>query len=81
MLKWVVELRQFDIEYKPRSYIKGQALADFILEFLLEREEDVAALVLVMKDHVQVNNEQTLYVWWKMKIDGAVNKEGVGVSI
>ncbi|XP_074352595.1 uncharacterized protein LOC141691735 [Apium graveolens] len=33
MLKWAVELGQFDLEYVPRTAIKGQALADFLLEF------------------------------------------------
>ena len=32
-LKWAIELGQFDIDYKPRTEIKGQALADFIAEF------------------------------------------------
>ena len=32
LLKWVVELSGFDIEYRPRSAIKGQVLADFIVE-------------------------------------------------
>ena len=40
MLKWTIELSQFDIEYKPRSVMKGQALADFILEFPLQFEGD-----------------------------------------
>lgn len=26
-------LEQFDLDYKPRTTIKGQALADFLLEF------------------------------------------------
>lgn len=33
MLKWAVELGQFDLDYTPRAAIKGQALADFLLEF------------------------------------------------
>ncbi|XP_022853720.1 uncharacterized protein LOC111375159 [Olea europaea var. sylvestris] len=33
MVKWAVELRQFDIKYTPRSSIKGQALVDFVSEF------------------------------------------------
>ncbi|KAL2531505.1 Ribonuclease H [Abeliophyllum distichum] len=33
LLKWAIELSQFDIVYKPRAAIKGQALADFIAEF------------------------------------------------
>ncbi|KAK6139045.1 hypothetical protein DH2020_027212 [Rehmannia glutinosa] len=33
MIKWAVELSQFDIIYEPRTAIKGQALADFVAEF------------------------------------------------
>ncbi|CAA0831241.1 Unknown protein, partial [Striga hermonthica] len=33
MIKWAVELGQFDIHYKPRTAIKGQVLSDFIAEF------------------------------------------------
>lgn len=33
LTKWVVELSEFDIEFKPRMSIKGQAVEDFILEF------------------------------------------------
>ena len=33
LIKWVIELSEFDIRYKPRTVIKGQILADFIMEF------------------------------------------------
>ena len=33
MEKWSVELGRFHIEYEPRTAIKGQVLADFIVEF------------------------------------------------
>ncbi|XP_061993662.1 uncharacterized protein LOC133711573 [Rosa rugosa] len=32
MAKWAIELSEFDITYKPRSALKGQALADFLVE-------------------------------------------------
>ncbi|XP_031120620.1 uncharacterized protein LOC116023751 [Ipomoea triloba] len=32
MARWAMHLSQFDIEFKPRPAIKGQALADFIVE-------------------------------------------------
>ena len=33
LIQWVVELREFDVRYQPRSAIKAQALANFIAEF------------------------------------------------
>ena len=35
MVQWAIELSQCDIEYYPRTAIKAQALADFIVEFTL----------------------------------------------
>ena len=32
LVKWAVELGEFDIEYKPRPAIKAQVLADSIVE-------------------------------------------------
>ena len=31
LIKWAIELNEFDIRYKPRTVIKGQLLADFIM--------------------------------------------------
>ena len=33
LMKWAIELSEFDIRYKPREVVKGQVLADFIIEF------------------------------------------------
>ena len=33
MVQWVVELREHDIRYQSKTTIKGQAAADFIIEF------------------------------------------------
>ena len=33
MVQWAIELSQFDVEYRPRTAIKAQALEDFIAEF------------------------------------------------
>ncbi|CAA0834169.1 Unknown protein, partial [Striga hermonthica] len=33
MIKWAIELGQFDIQYRPRTSIKAQVLSDFIAEF------------------------------------------------
>ena len=30
---WAIELSEFDIQYRPRTVIKGQVVADFIAEY------------------------------------------------
>ena len=35
MALWAIELSEFDIQYRPRTTIKGQVVADFIAEFTL----------------------------------------------
>jgi len=36
MVKWAVELSEFDIKYQPRGPIKGQIFADFVVELSSE---------------------------------------------
>ena len=33
MVMWAIELSEFDIQYRPRTVIKGQVVADFIAEY------------------------------------------------
>ncbi|XP_072087011.1 uncharacterized protein [Arachis hypogaea] len=42
LIKWAVELSEFDIRYQPRGPIKSQFLADFIAELTLPSEDDHA---------------------------------------
>ena len=30
---WVIELSEFDVQYRPRTAMKGQVVANFIAEF------------------------------------------------
>jgi hypothetical protein len=41
LANWAIELGEFDLEFVPWNAIKGQALADFLVEFtnLPETEE------------------------------------------
>lgn len=41
LVLWVIELREFNIQYQPRTTIKAQALADFIVEFTTKEHEEV----------------------------------------
>ena len=43
-MKWALELSKFDIRYKPKTAIKGQVLADLVIEFTLaELAKDTGA--------------------------------------
>ncbi|XP_075665563.1 uncharacterized protein LOC142635258 [Castanea sativa] len=39
MVQWAVELSQFDIDYRPRTAIKAQELADFVAEFTMTDQD------------------------------------------
>ena len=39
-MQWVIELSQFDIEYKPGTAIKAHVVADFIAKFTMPRHEE-----------------------------------------
>ncbi|XP_050290503.1 uncharacterized protein LOC126728762 [Quercus robur] len=39
MALWAIELSEFDIQYRPRTAMKGQAVADFIAEFTLREDQ------------------------------------------
>lgn len=43
LIKWAIELRKQDIEYCPRKVIKGQALANFLIETPSTEEESITA--------------------------------------
>ncbi|XP_074347266.1 uncharacterized protein LOC141686108 [Apium graveolens] len=83
MLKWAIELGQFDLEYCPRTEIKGQALADFILEF--DSEVDDKAIVLAepssQEDFLVDKREKLPHLWWILHVDGVVNNSRAGAEI
>ncbi|XP_074356266.1 uncharacterized protein LOC141695965 [Apium graveolens] len=83
MLKWAVELGQFDLEYCPCTAIKGQALADFVLEF--DEEVDDKAIVLAeptsQESHQDEKKQEPPHPWWTLHVDGAVNNNGSGAEI
>ena len=39
MVQWAVEFSQFDIDYRPRTTIKVQALANFVTEFTMTDQD------------------------------------------
>jgi len=43
MVRWAVELSEFDIQYEPRGSIKGQVFADFVAELSPEGVQEAEA--------------------------------------
>ena len=68
LMKWAIELSEFDIQYKPKTAIKGQVLADFVMEFTSAEPAKNAQTV-------------TNLSIWKLSVDGASNAQGSGVGL
>lgn len=73
LAKWVIEMSEFDIEYKPRTAIKSQDLDDFVADF------SPGLLPLATKEAIMVS-ESTTGVW-TLFTDGASNVKGSGLGI
>uniref|UniRef100_A0A2N9FJX9 Uncharacterized protein n=1 Tax=Fagus sylvatica TaxID=28930 RepID=A0A2N9FJX9_FAGSY len=64
LIQWSIELSEFDIDYRPRTAIKAQALADFIAEFTSKDDEPT--------EYVEQTSK------WTMNIDGSSTKDSGG---
>uniref|UniRef100_A0A2N9HQX3 Uncharacterized protein n=1 Tax=Fagus sylvatica TaxID=28930 RepID=A0A2N9HQX3_FAGSY len=67
LIQWSIELSEFDIDYRPRTAIKAQALADFIAEFTSKDDEPTEDVEQASK--------------WTVNIDGSSTKDSGGVGI
>lgn len=60
MVQWAIKLSQFDIEYKPRTVIKAQVLANFIVEITLSEDENVQDTSTLWTIHTYGSSEQKM---------------------
>jgi ribonuclease HI len=65
IVKWSVELGEFEIEFCPRQAIKSQILADFVSEWT----------------EIQMPPPKEWPEHWKMYFDGALILEGAGAGV
>uniref|UniRef100_A0A2N9F3B0 Uncharacterized protein n=1 Tax=Fagus sylvatica TaxID=28930 RepID=A0A2N9F3B0_FAGSY len=71
--RWGVHLGSLGVEYKPRTSIKGQVLADFVAEFQgkeASTESNHTPSPCVIGDSSE----------WKLFVDGASNMKGAGAG-
>ena len=67
-MKWAIELSEFDIIYKPKTAIKGQILANFVMEFTSAELAEVT----------QATSDLSI---WRLSVDGAANAQGSGAGL
>ena len=56
MLKWAIELSEYGIEFQPMLSMKGQVMADFVLEYSRRSTQ---------------RKEPSGEEWWTLRVDGA----------
>ena len=68
LMKWAIELSEFDIRYKLKTAIKGQVLADFVMEFTSAKPAE----------NTQTTTDIPI---WRLSVDGAANAQGSGAGL
>ncbi|PKI39112.1 hypothetical protein CRG98_040498 [Punica granatum] len=76
--KWRRQLTEYDIEYVPRTSVKGQAIADHLAEF--PTDDDTPINTDFPDEGILQVDEEKEEPTWKMYFDGAVNSVGSGVG-
>nr|CAN61463.1 hypothetical protein VITISV_005681 [Vitis vinifera] len=68
MLQWAIELSEYGIEYQPRLSMKGQVMADFVVESSQKPAQD---------------EEPRKEEWWTLRVDGASRslRSGIGLLL
>lgn len=74
LVKWAIELSEFNISDRPQAMIKAYALADFIVEFIEPR---------VDTDHKRVDVKDNGGQIWQVTMDrsSSVQKDGVRIIL
>ena len=78
--KWGTILDVFDIKYMSRTSIKGQILADLVVEFAKGPAENESEEHRMGEKSVGLVTAQEP-LQWKVYMDGAVNQKGSGVGL
>ena len=88
LIKWVIEFREFDIKYRPRTTIKVLALADFVVECPIANQkvggqEDIDKQVPEegQKEKEKEDLEMTPKEYWMLYFDGASKTKTSGEDL
>jgi len=65
MVRWAVELSEFDVQYEPRGPIKYQVYVDFVVEL----------------SSVGTQQEEGASFRWVLSVDGSSNQQRSGAGV
>jgi hypothetical protein len=68
LVKWSIKLSEFDIHYVPRTVIKGQVLADFLVKMQTP---------IILPEEMKPSAES----YWELRADGSSTAGGSGVGL
>ncbi|KAI3472363.1 hypothetical protein Pfo_031104 [Paulownia fortunei] len=76
LVRWYLQLQQFEIIYVPQKAVKEQVLADFLVDHPIPTEWELSD---------DLPDEDVLVIEitppWKMYFDGAFHKKGAGIGV
>ncbi|CAL9012268.1 unnamed protein product, partial [Prunus brigantina] len=83
LVKWAIELGEFDIQFKPRPAEKGQVVADFISELTLPvpPEPSITKPTPPVTENVSVEHFDPSVPVWILHVDGSANQQGCGAGL
>ncbi|KAI5355346.1 hypothetical protein L3X38_008241 [Prunus dulcis] len=83
LIKWAIELGEFDIQFVPRPAEKGQAVADFISELtpatVQPASEAITETILPYQTGAEFLDTSTPI--WCLHVDGSANQQGCGAGL
>ena len=79
MEKWLVKLSTFDIKYEPRSAIKSQALANFVVDYSddLQIKVDLEAKQLIEDEY---SPKMDIVHRWSFKSKGNWDRDHIKIA-
>lgn len=81
MLAWSIEISPYCLEYRPRTTIKFQALADFIAECSFNEEQMERGESSLEELGNEREGQSSQEFSWKLYVDGASGAGGSGAGI
>ncbi|VVA39287.1 PREDICTED: rve domain-containing, partial [Prunus dulcis] len=83
LIKWAIELGEFDIQFVPRPAEKGQAVADFISELTPATVQPTSEAITetILPDQPGTERLDTSTPVWGLHVDGSANQQGCGAGL